>query len=216
MLEIRHSSDPWAMLFDRACDIIDAAESAAGTAIDWSFGGGTVLMLRLHHRLSKDVDVFLPDPQLLGLFSPRIQDAMPERCTGYVESSGAIKLVYDEGEIDFVVSSSLTPAPFENAHVLGRDIVLETCVEIVAKKFWHRGHVATARDLFDLSAVHDAGVDLSAVAPALRRSGAEFIRQLHERRDLLEVQFEAIDALDYRESYDHCLAVAKSLVAGIA
>lgn len=31
----------------------------------WSFGGGTVLMLRLNHRHSKDIDLFVPDPQYL-------------------------------------------------------------------------------------------------------------------------------------------------------
>lgn len=29
----------------------------------WSFGGGTALMLRLNHRHSKDIDIFVPDPQ---------------------------------------------------------------------------------------------------------------------------------------------------------
>lgn len=32
----------------------------------WSFGGGTVLMLRLNHRFSKDIDLFVPDPQYLA------------------------------------------------------------------------------------------------------------------------------------------------------
>ena len=29
----------------------------------WTFGGGTVLMLRYRHRMSKDIDIFVPDPQ---------------------------------------------------------------------------------------------------------------------------------------------------------
>ena len=31
----------------------------------WTFGGGTALMLQIDHRESDDVDIFLPDPQLL-------------------------------------------------------------------------------------------------------------------------------------------------------
>jgi hypothetical protein len=29
----------------------------------WTFGGGTVLMLGFDHRFSKDIDLFVPDPQ---------------------------------------------------------------------------------------------------------------------------------------------------------
>ena len=31
----------------------------------WTLGGGTALMLRHDHRLSRDIDVFLRDPQYL-------------------------------------------------------------------------------------------------------------------------------------------------------
>ncbi len=41
---------------------------------DWTWGGGTVLMLRHQHRLSWDVDLFLNDPQLLSYLSPRLND----------------------------------------------------------------------------------------------------------------------------------------------
>jgi hypothetical protein len=44
----------------------------------WTFGGGTALMTILNHRLSKDIDIFLSDPQLLTLLSPRLNDACGE------------------------------------------------------------------------------------------------------------------------------------------
>jgi hypothetical protein len=34
---------------------------------------------------------------------------------------------------------------------MGQSVKFETCAEIIAKKMWHRGHLAKARDLFDLS-----------------------------------------------------------------
>ena len=40
----------------------------------WTFGGGTVLMLRYEHRKSKDIDIFVPDPQYLGFATPRLSD----------------------------------------------------------------------------------------------------------------------------------------------
>jgi hypothetical protein len=56
----------WERLFQHALSIIDAAVAAGATQGGWSFGGGTVLMRRHHHRISKDVDIFVPDPQWLG------------------------------------------------------------------------------------------------------------------------------------------------------
>lgn len=42
----------------------------------WTFGGGTVLMLRHGHRLSKDIDIFAPDAlQTAALFLIRHRDA---------------------------------------------------------------------------------------------------------------------------------------------
>jgi predicted nucleotidyltransferase component of viral defense system len=32
----------------------------------WTFGGGTILMLRYDHRFSKDIDLFVPDPNTSG------------------------------------------------------------------------------------------------------------------------------------------------------
>lgn len=53
--------EAWKVLFRRALEIIDAVP--AGTRYDdWSFGGGTVLMRRFRHRVSRDVDIFVPDP----------------------------------------------------------------------------------------------------------------------------------------------------------
>lgn len=60
----------WEALFQRALVIIDSISGAGVALDDWSFGGGTVLMRRHHHRLSKDIDIFVPDPQYLGYLRP--------------------------------------------------------------------------------------------------------------------------------------------------
>lgn len=56
----------WETLFRRALEIIDSVGASGTRFNDWSFGGGTVLMRRFRHRVSKDVDIFVPDPQYLG------------------------------------------------------------------------------------------------------------------------------------------------------
>ena len=64
----------WETLFGRALEIIDSVAASGTRFDDWSFGGGTALMRRFRHRLSKDVDIFVPDPQFLGYMSPRLND----------------------------------------------------------------------------------------------------------------------------------------------
>ena len=50
-----------------------------------------------------------------------------------------MKLIFSEGEIDFVVSAPLTKHPTAVEMLFGREVHVETSAEIVAKKVWHRG-----------------------------------------------------------------------------
>ena len=125
----------WQTLLTHAFTLIDEIARLGTPDPFWTFGGGTVLMLRHQHRMSKDK--------------------------------------------------------------------VETSAEIVAKKLWHRGDRATARDLFDLSLVIEREpAALATATPYLTRHRAAFLSQLEQRRAVLSAQFEAIDTLDYRPSYD--------------
>ena len=73
--------------------------------------------------------------------------------THYIEQGGFVKLYFPEGEIDFVVSGSLTQDPTHIEQLFGRTVAVETSTEIVAKKVWHRDVEFTARDIFDLAMV---------------------------------------------------------------
>jgi len=147
-------SGVWEDLLPHALSIIEDIKSHGTPDPFWTFGGGTVLMFRYQHRLSKDIDIFVPDPQYLGFVTPRLSDVAAAVSTDYVEDqSSYVKLIRPEGEIDFVASPNLTEAPFEVWNIGGQHIRVETAAEIVAKKLWHRGDRATARDLFDLSLV---------------------------------------------------------------
>ncbi|WP_232445287.1 nucleotidyl transferase AbiEii/AbiGii toxin family protein [Burkholderia ubonensis] len=143
---------PWQRLSPR----IDAhrRDTIHGTANPfWTFGGGTVLMLRYGHRMSKDIDIFVPNQQYLGYVNPRISDAASDITTDYEEHAEFVKLVLPDGEIDFVVSRNLTTPGFDEWTLMDHPVKVETAAEIVAKKMWHRGDRPTARDLFDLSLV---------------------------------------------------------------
>lgn len=193
----------WQTLLAHAFTLVDEIARHGIADPFWTFGGGTVLMLRHGHRLSKDIDIFVPDPQYLGFLSPRLSDAAEHVSVDYVEGPGYVKLLRPEGEIDFVASPNLTAQPYDEWRLLGRMVKVETAAEIVAKKLWHRGDCATARDLFDLSLVIEREPEaLATAAPYLVRHRDAFLTQIQQRRTVLGAQFEAIDVLGYQPQYD--------------
>lgn len=194
----------------RAMQLIDNLEQRTGLAPFWTFGGGTVLMLRYRHRQSKDIDIFFPDPQSLSYLNPRNGGLAESLTTEYSDTADHLKLYFPEGEIDFVASPNLTQPGFEMAIVEKRKIRLETAIEIIAKKMWHRGNEAKARDLFDLCVVIDhSQVELGAASEFLLKNRGIFLRQITVRQDILRTQFDEIDALDYHRTFEECVELAR-------
>jgi hypothetical protein len=200
----------WEKLFGHVLSIFDEAVAAGAPARGWSFGGGTVLMRRHRHRISKDVDIFVPDPQWLGYLTPRLNSKAESLAADYVEQAGFVKLYFPEGEIDFVVSGALTADPTVTENLFGREVQVETSAEIIAKKVWHRGAEFTARDLFDfaLVAINEPGV-LGTIAPILDARRDALMRRLAARDTALREDFAALDVLEYSPSYDQCVELIK-------
>ena len=207
---------PWKDLLGHALQLVDEISRHGGHDPFWTFGGGTVLMLRYQHRRSKDIDIFVPDPQYLGYVSPRLSDVAEAIATDYVEAANSVKLIRAEGEIDFVASENLTDKPFEPWSLLRRSVRVETAAEIIAKKLWHRGDQVSARDLFDLSLVIEREPEsLRAAARFLVRHRAAFIKQLSERATVLKAQFDAIDVLHYTPSFEDASVRAKRFLESL-
>lgn len=196
----------WETLFQRALLLIDSVGAAGGILDEWTFGGGTVLMRRHRHRFSKDIDIFIGDPQCLGYLSPRLSNAVEAMTTHYIEQSGYVKLYFPEGEIDFVVSGSLTQNPTRTEELFGRPVAVETSTEIIAKKVWHRGAQFTARDIFDLAMViENEPQALPGIRPILRDRQAVILERIAQHHAGLREDFEALEALEYRRSFDECI-----------
>lgn len=210
-------SGVWEDLLPHALSIIEDIKSHGTPDPFWTFGGGTVLMFRYQHRLSKDIDIFVRDPQYLGFITPRLSDVAAAVSTDYVEDqSSYVKLIRPEGEIDFVASPNLTEAPFEIWNIGGQHIRVETAAEIVAKKLWHRGDRATARDLFDLSLVIEREPEaLKKAAKFLRKNADPFISQIAIRASVLKAQFAEIDVLNYKPSYDEAVQRATKFLQSL-
>lgn len=197
---------PWRVLLTHAFRLIDEIRDHGLTDPFWTLGGGTVLMLRHRHRRSKDIDIFVPDPQYLGHVSPRLSDVAESIAADHVEGAGYVKLLRPEGEIDFVASPNLTDRAYELWRLLGRTVRVETAAEIIAKKLWHRGDTPSARDLFDLSLVIEREpAALRRAHPFLTRHRQTFLGQIQSRAAVLRAQFDAIDALGYRPTFDEAV-----------
>jgi hypothetical protein len=206
----------WEALFPRALALIDDFKERGGiTDPFWTFGGGTVLMFRYGHRLSKDIDVFVPDPQYLGYVTPRLSDRAADLTQEYTEAGTFVKLQFEEGEVDFVAAPNLLSGDdaWENWEIMGRTVKVETAAEIIAKKMYHRGDRVTARDLFDLALVIEREPEaLRVAAPFLTRHRAVLLDQIAKPGRGLLASFEAIQILNYKPTYTHCVEVASAFL----
>lgn len=177
----------WETLLGIARNLID--QSPIGE--DWTFGGGTAMMLQIDHRNSYDIDLFVDDPQYLGYLDPAKQnfkfDILPSGYDG--DGSRFLKISFgDMGEIDFIACAQLTDNPVNRVEILGRPINLETVAEIVTKKIYYRGGNIAARDVFDIAAAasDEHRMDIayalsrypkktSIAASTLRKANPEFV-----------------------------------------
>lgn len=203
---------PWKILLNRAYSLIDSIEADGIVVPRWSLGGGTVLMFHYAHRKSKDIDIFIPDPQFLGYVTPRKGGRAEDVTTEYKETTEYVKLFLPEGEIDFVASLPLTANPFEAYEVLGRRILLETPIEIVAKKMWYRGDRATPRDLLDLAMVVEHHyAEILENRRVFEKHLEIFTEQCSLRRAIMLPAFNEIEKIDFKLSFDECLERANYL-----
>jgi len=205
----------WPALFDLAVEIFDRFEAANGFFPEWSFGGGTALMLQIDHRESHDIDIFLNDAQILPYLNPATQGhALSRLPDGYQsDGSGSLKLAYDAvGEIDFICCSNIIDDPYVQQEVRGHVVMLETPAEIVAKKVYFRGGSFQPRDMFDMAAV-SARFGLEYVANALRQCGTdrcEIALRTIEKANPSFVR-SIIAQLMYREQYGHLVTEAQDI-----
>lgn len=201
----------WETLFQRALELIDSTQDAGAKLENWSFGGGTVLMRRHRHRFSKDVDIFVPDPQYLAHLTPRLNEKAEALTTDYIEQANSLKLAFAEGEIDFVASEPLTANPTVVEILFGRQVQVETSTEIVAKKVWHRGSQFTARDIFDLAMVAEKEPEaLWQIKPILRERRETVLARIAGAEIALREAFAELETLEYHPSYDECMRLVKA------
>jgi hypothetical protein len=104
------------------------------------------MMLQIDHRESRDIDIFLSDPQLLPFLDPQKHDFEFEVQPPDYEGDGSSFLKFafkDIGEIDFILGHAMTLSPTTQVTIEGETTLLETIPEIIAKKISGVQHQAT-------------------------------------------------------------------------
>jgi len=148
---------------------------------EWTFGGGTALALRINHRVSYDVDIFLDSATVLNLLSPNKNEAARKITNTWQEPGNYIKLEHDLGAIDFILSGKLTDIPPWVYPFNGRNIMVEEPAEILAKKLKYRGSRFLPRDVFDLLAIQKYSPEQVKTAVLASPDGARRTRDRIER-----------------------------------
>ncbi|GAB3428116.1 nucleotidyl transferase AbiEii/AbiGii toxin family protein [Massilia solisilvae] len=193
----------WEGLFQDALRLVDEIRTHGSKHLYWTFGGGTVLMRKYRHRLSKDIDIFVPDPQVLNYVNPRLSQVAEDLTVHYDEANSFIKLFLPDGEIDFVASSNLTENPYVDEEIFGRTVHVEAAAEIVAKKLFHRGDHLLARDMFDFALVAEKEPDeLLKASRFLVRHITPIKATLAGDLTNLRLQFDAIEKLSFNPTFD--------------
>jgi hypothetical protein len=139
-------------------DLIAPALLGLPGSLEWSLGGGTALAMWLHHRLSKDIDLFFENSAALRLLSPQ-HNPDTKRITGRWQEPGHyLKFeIADLGDIAILVTRTWLEPPSIRTIVSGTSMTVQRPAEIIARKIAYRSAGFKLRDFFDLAALarHD-------------------------------------------------------------
>lgn len=163
--------DTWRGLLPAALRIVEGLRDNGYGPLDMRMGGGTVLMFRFGHRVSKDIDLFIHDAQALACLSPRLNEAAGHGVLEYREQANAIKFLLPLGDVDFIVAGSATRLPpAETLEFEGWRIPLDATAEILAKRLLYRAESFKARDVFDMAVA--LALDRPAAMEAIRAAAS--------------------------------------------
>ncbi len=171
----------WRTLLELALPALDAVRPD----VRWTLGGRTALALKLDHRISYDIDIFLEDSGHLRALLPNRNKAARAITDRWQEPGNLIRLEREEGVIDFILAARLTNLTPWLYRFQGRDIPVQEPAEILAKKLQYRGSRILPRDIFDILAVHrlDPAIVKTAVTavPDGARRAVDRIRRIEQR-----------------------------------
>lgn len=119
----------------------------------WSMSGSVAMHLEYQHRLPGNLDIMLRDAQFLSQLQPRanvVSAAIAETCK---EGSHELEMTTKTGDIKFWLSPFVTSSPIKTVELRNQLVIMETPIEVVAKKLLYKADRLTAKDVFDIACV---------------------------------------------------------------
>jgi Nucleotidyl transferase AbiEii toxin, Type IV TA system len=181
-------------------------------------------MIFADHRLSRDIDAYIDDPQYLALLSPETTDVW--NCSAWDRAAHYLKLKYPDGEIDFIVTAPISSLPpiEKQIDLTGirngskPAIRLDPPAEIALKKLHYRATMLKPRDVFDI-AVIDAidGGALAANLHEVAKKKNDLLRRLDAiKEDFLNAELAELDIRPGWEKHKKsCLQTVRGIVGRI-
>jgi hypothetical protein len=80
----------WRLLLGPALRVVDSLRDNGYGQLDFRLGGGTVLMFRFDHRISKDIGIFTYDARALSFLSPRLYEIAAQETDDYEEQANTV------------------------------------------------------------------------------------------------------------------------------
>lgn len=214
----------WRRLLDRTLQGLAEFKRQGQPVPDWVLGGGTALMVFADHRLSRDIDVFIDDPQYLALLSPEMTEVW--KCSAWDRAAHYLKLKYPEGEVDFIVTAAISQLPpiEKQIDLTGirkgskPTIRIDPPVEIALKKLHYGAAMLKPRDVFDISVI-DAidGDQLTANLHEVAEKKDDLLLRLNDiKEDFIQAELAELDIRPRWERHKKtCLESVRRIVGRI-
>ena len=141
----------------------------------WCIGGGTILAAQWRHRLSTDVDVFVPGRASMAALSPewdpQFVNVMQSLCANHVAvQARSLKFTFPSGRVEITALDPTPPLEPQHATVDGREVRILPNVCILAGKIAGRGMRMPSRDVFDICVARERDANSTPCAPRWSRS----------------------------------------------
>ena len=137
MTDRRHShfdQDTWRLIMASAPRVVDSLRHNGYGKLEFRLGGGTVLMFRFDHRVSKHIDIFTYDAQALSFSSPRLNKVAARGSLTYEDQANTLKLELPDGDVNFIVAAPAIPGRSARRSVSAAERLPWTR----PRKFWPR------------------------------------------------------------------------------
>lgn len=181
-------------------------------------------MIIADHRMSRDIDAFIDDPQYLSLLSPETTDVWA--CSAWDRAAHYLKLKYPEGEVDFIVTAPISSLPSIEKQIdltgirkgSKPTIQLDSPTEIALKKLHYRATMLKSRDVFNISVINAIDGDtLNANLHEVAEKKGDLLRRLSNiKEDFLQAELAELDIRPAWEKHkETCLETVRAIVGRI-